>query len=208
MLDKIKDLLTDKNKELIEIYQTKKCFFNSVEDVEHFLKENNYNNYHHSIIQNYGYGTKEESIVIHDNRFFSIEFGNFINYEPRFLFHNDKEERTFALELNKGFSFYFQLDGKENYFYHDRQYSNSVNTYLHPTTLEIKPPAVFFDIMFEAEINININELIDITNLSFDLQIFSDEAKNILTLLLETINETKEKLNILSNRPMIKPKIN
>ena len=74
MLDKIKNLLTDKNKELIKIYQNKKPSFHYVENVEHFLRENNYNHYSHSEIQHHGLGTKEDSIVIHDNNFFSIEF--------------------------------------------------------------------------------------------------------------------------------------
>lgn len=206
MLDKIKNLLTDKNKELIKIYQNKKRFFHSMEDVKYFLKENNYHNYSHSEVNNYGAGTKEESIVIHDNSFFSIEFSDFINYEPRFLFHNDKDERVFALELNKGFSFYFKLDGKENYLYHDRQYADSVNTYLYPTHTEIKPPAAFFDMIFEEKID--INDLIDIANLNFDLQINSGEEKYIVNSLLETINETKVKLDLLSNRTIKKPKNN
>lgn len=206
MLDKIKNLLTDKNKELIKIYQNKKPSFHYVENVEHFLRENNYNNYSHSEIKNYGVGTKEDSIIIHDNNFFSIEFNSFTNYEPRFLFHNDKDERVFALELNKGFSFYFKLDGKENYLYHDRQYADSVNTYLYPTHTEIKPPAAFFDMIFEEKID--INDLIDIANLNFDLQINSGEEKYIVNSLLETINETKVKLDLLSNRTIKKPKNN
>lgn len=206
MLDKIKNLLTDKNKDLIKIYQNKKHFFHYIEDVEYFLRENNYNSYSNSYIENNGTGTKEESIIIHDNSFFSIEFNSSINYEPRFLFHNDKKDRVFALELNKGFSFYFQMDGKENYLYHDRQYSDSVNTYLSPTQIEIKPPAEFFDMIFEEKIN--INELIDVAILSFDVQINSSEAKYIFNSLLETINETKVKLDLLSKGPIKKPKNN